>query len=130
MFQSLLHGLSDYSMDERGDIGSWIRIACIEGLASFAETLISRASDIPNFEEYLPPDSFHAAIGGILKQGVERLDGVRQEVGNRFERILQLTAPEIPTGDLWQIHGQSLMQKLFLRYEHISHSRANQINRE
>jgi hypothetical protein len=120
MFQSLLHGLSDYSMDERGDVGSWIRIACIEGLASFVEILISRASNIPNFAEYLPPDNFHAAIGGILKQGVERLDGVRQEVGDRFERLLQLTVPDIPSGDLWQIHGQSFMQKLFLRYEPIS----------
>ena len=115
MFKSLLQGLSDYSMDERGDVGSWIRIACIEGLASFLDTLITRAHDIPNFEGYLPPEYFHAAIGGILKQGVERLDGVRQEAGNRFQLLLQLSAPDIPSGDMWRIHSQSLMQQLFLR---------------
>jgi tubulin-specific chaperone D len=116
LFDALLHGLYDYSMDERGDVGSWIRIACIEGLASFSEILLSHADDIPNFEEYLPSNRFHDTVGGILKQGVERLDSVRQEAGKTFHRLLQLPQPDIVSRNFYRIHGCSLMQELFLTF--------------
>lgn len=115
MYDALQDGLDDYTIDERGDVGSWIRIACVKGLTSFTEILFSYASVIPNFEEYLPASKFHNAIGGMLKQGVERLDSVRQEVGTNITRLLLLQEPAVASGELWRIHGIELMKGLFLR---------------
>jgi tubulin-specific chaperone D len=51
----------------------------------------------------------------MLKQGVERLDNVRQEVGENITRLLLLPQPAVASGELWRIHGKELMKELFLR---------------
>ena len=116
MLDSFIAGLEDYSMDDRGDVGSWVRAACIKGLASGAETLIVNAAIIPNLAEYLPPYKYHEAIAGILKQGVERLDNVRQQAGVQVVRLLSLALPKAPDAEAWRIHGDQLMKDLFLKY--------------
>ena len=116
MLDALLAGLEDYTTDERGDVGSWVRVACVKGLASFAVTLITNASTIPNFSEYLPSSKYHELLAGILKQGVERLDNVRQQAGDQVIRLLQLPLPQVPGCEAWRIRGDQLMRKLFLRY--------------
>lgn len=116
LFDSLLIGLNDYSVDERGDVGSWIRMAAVDGLTTVSSLLLSHARFIPNFAQYLPPDKFHAAVGGILKQGVERLDNVRQHAGQHFLRLLELPLPETANPQGWQVEGQSLFAEL-LRYK-------------
>ncbi len=116
MIDAFQAGLEDYSTDQRGDVGSWIRIACIKGLADFSELLIGNASSIPQFATYFPPQKYHDAIGGILKQGVERLDNVRQQAGQEFLRLLRQPLPTVPDAAAWQINGINLMKGLFLRY--------------
>ena len=113
MFDSLMNGLDDYSTDERGDVGSWIRIACVKGLSEFIYTLLPRAALIPNFADYLPVTKFHDALGGILKQGVERLDNVRQQAGEQIMKLLTLNPDSDRTE--WRIDGASLMEELFSR---------------
>ena len=115
MFEALLAGLEDYTTDERGDVGSWIRIACVKGLASFVELLLSHAREIISLEVYLPPAKFHNAVGGILKQAVERLDNVRQQAGEQLLRLLALPAPSVPRAGEWSIRGEGLMRELFMR---------------
>lgn len=102
-------------MDERGDVGSWIRMVCIKGLADVAEMFLTNASTVPALEEYLPPNQYHQVIGGLLKQGVERLDNVRLQAGQQVVRLLTMQLPDIPGIDRWRIHGESLMKELFLR---------------
>ncbi|KAL0945858.1 hypothetical protein HGRIS_012143 [Hohenbuehelia grisea] len=113
LFQVLLDGLKDYSSDERGDVGSWIRVACVRGLTEVSEVLIRHAKDLPDFEAYLSPHRYHAAIAGILKQGVERLDNVRQDAGACFLRLLRLSPPDVSSCDQWQISGHELLERLF-----------------
>ena len=92
-------GLEDYTVNERGDVGSWVRSASIQGLCSIIETfIISTRSPEPiwamnyvTFSQYVPLDTYHKAIGMILKQGVERLDNVRQCVGRLFPLLLALS---------------------------------------
>ncbi|KAI0086506.1 ARM repeat-containing protein [Irpex rosettiformis] len=109
VFSSFLSGLEDYSTDERGDVGSWIRIACVKGIADYSTAIISNASTISQGEEYLPLVKFHEGIAGILKQGVERLDNVRQQAGEQLLRLLPLSSH----ATAWQIHGEGLMRELF-----------------
>ncbi|KAK7469200.1 hypothetical protein VKT23_003691 [Stygiomarasmius scandens] len=118
MFDALLSGLADYTIDERGDVGSWIRIACIRGLTSFIETLIDNACNISDFKQYLPSEKYHEAIRGILKQGVERLDNVRQESGECLRRILRLAPPaSVPDPGNWVIFNSSFFTQLFINDE-------------
>lgn len=115
MTDALIDGLTDYTSDERGDVGSWVRVACVKGLASFIQTLFTHASALPEFSNYLPPESYHSAIGGILKQGVERLDNVRQQAGDSFTTLLLLPPPAVDGSSLWRIYGEKRMKELFLR---------------
>ncbi|GAW05740.1 TBCD protein [Lentinula edodes] len=95
IFDALLGGLNDYSVDERGDVGSWIRIACVN------------------------------ALGGILKQGVERLDNVRQESGRTFTKLLSLSPPDVDNSDRWIIHRSDFLQGLFVTGEETGWNDAN-----
>ena len=117
IFDSLLAGLEDYSTDQRGDVGSWIRMACVKGIADYSTAIISNASSISRSDEYLPLAKFHEGIAGILKQGVERLDNVRQQAGEQLLRLLSYSSDrDTSQADRWRIHGDHLMHELFLRY--------------
>ncbi|KAF9468537.1 tubulin folding cofactor D C terminal-domain-containing protein [Collybia nuda] len=113
IYETMLRGLDDYSVDERGDVGSWIRLACIQGLTSFSKLLISNAGNIPSFGTYFPASNFHRAIAGILKQGVERLDNVRQEAGENFVQLISLKPPVVDNGIAWELPGRPLLEEIF-----------------
>ena len=111
ILSTLLSGLRDYTIDERGDVGSWIRIACVQGLTSCIEDLFSVAESVTDFADYLPVSSYQQAIAGILKQGVERLDNVRQEAGTCISRLSKLTP--VQRAELtWSLPSLSLLQEL------------------
>ena len=113
LFDALDSGLEDYTTDERGDVGSWIRIACIRALGSVIEDLFRISGSLPDFPSFLPPHRFHAAIGRILRQGVERLDNVRQISGECFMHILKLPLPATEHAERWRIQNIDLMKELF-----------------
>ncbi|KAH8104609.1 TBCD protein [Cristinia sonorae] len=117
MFDALLAGLKDYTTDERGDVGSWIRVACIKGLVDMSIALLSNGAHIQHFEENFPPAKFHEAIAGILKQGVERLDNVREAAGVQLLRLLEFQIPEMSGKERWIAYGDALMRQLFLGNE-------------
>lgn len=110
---ALLEGLTDYTTDERGDVGSWVRISCVLGLSTFVQVLFTHSKSLPKFVEYFPPDKYHAAIGGILKQGVERLDNVRQQTGTQFVKLLRSPLPEVDDKERWKIFRTEMMNDLF-----------------
>ncbi|EDR13279.1 uncharacterized protein LACBIDRAFT_322818 [Laccaria bicolor S238N-H82] len=110
---ALRAGLNDYTIDERGDVGSWVRVASIQGLTSISELMLTNATSIPDFERYFPPENYHAIISGILKQGVERLDNVRQEAGSCFIRLLRLPLPSVADQEKWSLSGLELLKELF-----------------
>ena len=114
-FGVLLDGLKDYTTDERGDVGSWIRCSCVLGLSKFIQILFTHSKSLQNFVEYLPPEKYHAAIGGILKQGVERLDNVRQQTGIQFMKLLRSGPPDVDGRERWKIFGAEMINELFPR---------------
>ncbi|KAJ7250897.1 armadillo-type protein [Mycena haematopus] len=87
LLDALLKGLEDYTLDERGDVGSWVRIACLRGLTAVCEIVIPSAGTVlaATFDQYFPAPKYHGIVQGVLKQGVERLDNVRQEAGEWTE---------------------------------------------
>lgn len=141
LYEALQQGLSDYTTDERGDVGSWIRIACIQGLTTISEMLSSNGqafytistdhddtSPACDLRKYLPPRQYHKAANGILKQGVERLDNVRQEAGEAFTRLMKLQTGDRGPNDEktkgtseWDLPGFTILDKLFLQYVYPFH---------
>ncbi|KZS90474.1 TBCD protein [Sistotremastrum niveocremeum HHB9708] len=107
-----IDGMQDYTIDERGDVGSWIRIACIDGLVSISQLLLQHVPQAAKLLELLPPDMFHEAVGALFKQGVERLDNVRQRVGERFASLIDLSLRLDDLKSRWRISGDQMIQKL------------------
>ncbi|KAH9980287.1 TBCD protein [Lactifluus volemus] len=110
MYNALISGLEDYTTDERGDVGSWVRIASIQGLTSVSLTLLTLARSGVTYTEYIPANLYQKAIGGILKQGVERLDNVRQQAGQSVIRLLSCPVHS----NAWKFHGEELFKGLLL----------------
>lgn len=117
LLDALLKGLQDYTIDERGDVGSWIRIACLRGLTAFCEILIPNANTVlvKSFDEFFPATKYHGIVAGVLKQGVERLDNVRQDAGECFQALLRQAPPGVRNGDAWTPQGLPLLRELFAR---------------
>lgn len=116
MFSALISGLDDYAVDERGDVGSWVRMASLQGIVAYALTLYKHAQVLPDLAAFLPPERFHIAAAGILKQGVERLDNVRQTAGESIGRLLRASLPDVQGAERWRVHGHSLLCELFFTY--------------
>ncbi|WJX15239.1 hypothetical protein P8452_05407 [Trifolium repens] len=121
---SLFKALDDYSVDNRGDVGSWVREAALDGLEKCTYMLckidksgcLSGISDrneiepvvhpltdsmLKNNEERLLFDENLAAnlVGGICKQAVEKMDKLRETAANILYRILYnqiIYIPHIP----------------------------------
>jgi hypothetical protein len=115
VLNALDSGLDDYTMDERGDVGSWVRMACIQGLASIFEDLFRVSGSIPEFANYLPAQRYHSVVARILRQGVERLDNVRQIAGHCLLRLFRIPLPNVSHQEEWRIKGSELMMELFLK---------------
>lgn len=110
---SLFEALDDYSVDNRGDVGSWVREAALHGLEKCTYMLcrigrsacLSRKSDGNEIESAVQPltdnmfknnaelflfDENLATnlVGGICKQAVEKMDKLREIAANVLYRIL------------------------------------------
>ncbi|KIR54961.1 cofactor D [Cryptococcus gattii Ru294] len=71
--RAFIKGLEDYSTDQRGDVGSWVRIASLD---SIGRVLASLSPPSP-LSSILEPGIYDEVIGGLVKQGVEKLESVR-----------------------------------------------------
>lgn len=91
VFECFLLALSDYNMDRRGDVGSWSRLAAMDGLERLTFAAIT-ANDV------LGPGYFDGQlcvqiIGGLLKQAAEKIDSVRAHAGGCLTRLLVIDSP-------------------------------------
>lgn len=83
---ALTRALDDYTTDQRGDVGSWIRAAAVDALARLLSTLA------PSNSQFIPQEAFMAATAGIAKQAVEKLDVVRDAATAAWQRLLDAQA--------------------------------------
>lgn len=83
LFDLLFAGLNDYTTDQRGDVGSWVRMASMIGLV---DLLIA---DKAALYEAWPIMALEMAVSGLLKQSIERIDGVREVAVQQLLRLQQ-----------------------------------------
>ncbi len=55
VFGSLLSAMDDYNTDRRGDVGSWSRVAAMEGLEALTYLAISASNTFPHNLKNIPP---------------------------------------------------------------------------
>ncbi|XP_030470997.1 tubulin-folding cofactor D [Syzygium oleosum] len=120
VMMSLFNALDDYSVDNRGDVGSWIREAAMDGLERCTYILCKRdslsSSARPLGVEHLPNLSNDALVendrsllfdtnlattlvAGIVKQAVEKMDKLREAASTVLQRVLynrEIFVPFIP----------------------------------
>mmetsp|Transcript_8740 Transcript_8740/g.14333 ORF Transcript_8740/g.14333 Transcript_8740/m.14333 type:complete len:766 (-) Transcript_8740:366-2663(-) len=95
--EALLLGLSDYSVDKRGDVGSWVREASLVALDRLVRLLwqASLLSQDSTEEKPLLEEFCQQVIGGMLQQASEKIDRVRKCAGEALARTLHLPSPPI-----------------------------------
>ncbi|KAL6573688.1 hypothetical protein OROHE_002147 [Orobanche hederae] len=107
VMETLLKALDDYSVDNRGDVGSWVREAAMDGLERCTYILCKqdyvglteRSEHVDYVLELSTADSsqlhllFDAnlatrVVGGICKQAVEKMDKLRETAAKILHRLL------------------------------------------
>lgn len=109
VMQSLFRALEDYSVDNRGDVGSWIREAAMIGLERCTYILCKRDSSVlqsksqgiesgeqnkgyvlenDQMQSLFDANLAETLVGGIVKQAVEKMDKIREIAAKVLQRIL------------------------------------------
>uniref|UniRef100_A0A2N9FXF6 Tubulin-folding cofactor D C-terminal domain-containing protein n=1 Tax=Fagus sylvatica TaxID=28930 RepID=A0A2N9FXF6_FAGSY len=121
VMMSLVKALDDYSVDNRGDVGSWVREAAIDGLERCIYILCKRDSigstrrsdgnesvlELPTcdmiknnqMDSLFDVNLASILVGGICKQAVEKMDKLREAAAKVLQRILYnktIYVPYIP----------------------------------
>ncbi|KAL8192430.1 hypothetical protein R6Q57_027615 [Mikania cordata] len=98
VMQSLFNALEDYSVDNRGDVGSWVRTAAMNGLEK-CTYILSKSDKLDGNESLFDANIATNLVGGLVKQAVEKMDRLREVAAKTLQRILNSEAvfvPEIP----------------------------------
>lgn len=84
IFDCLLKALDEYTIDNRGDIGAWVREASMSVLH---QMLINCPP------ERLEPDVVHEVMSGLAQQSVEKIDRTRGMAGKLFHSLVHHNPP-------------------------------------
>ncbi|XP_069674548.1 tubulin-specific chaperone D [Periplaneta americana] len=90
-----LEGLTEYTMDSRGDIGAWVREASMTGLQVLTVQVLKSDPSL------LGPELVTKIMVGIAQQAVEKIDRTRAHAGKIFSSLLHSDppVPNIPYRD-------------------------------
>ena len=101
LFGCFVACLDDYAIDNRGDVGSWVRQAAIIALERITYFILNHRLDFYTLE--MGTEMFC----GLIHQSLEKIDRIRKLAGQAIERLLsfQLLLPFVP-------HGPYLIQLL------------------
>ncbi|KAK7502461.1 hypothetical protein BaRGS_00006414 [Batillaria attramentaria] len=89
IYTALLAALGDYSMDSRGDVGSWVREASMTALGDLTE-MVTRVDP-----SLLQPEVVKQMFCSLVQQNCEKIDRTRATAGQVFSKLLY-HRPEVP----------------------------------
>merc|ERR1712032_1308008 len=92
IFRGMLAALEDYSVDNRGDVGSWVRESALLCLTRLTLQLSAKTSEE---EPFLTEENITNLVAGILKQCVEKIDKIRLVAGSMLGFLLYADDPEM-----------------------------------
>lgn len=79
IFHCLFLALNEYTIDNRGDIGAWVREAAMNALYKLIVAMP---------KELLDEKIVHDVVSGLLQQAVEKIDRTRALAGKLFCKII------------------------------------------
>lgn len=82
IYHCFLIGLTEYTQDNRGDIGAWVREASMLGLQTLTLLLTK------HHPETLTEEIILKVSTGIVQQSVEKIDRTRALAGKVFYNLL------------------------------------------
>ncbi|PWN52231.1 ARM repeat-containing protein [Violaceomyces palustris] len=116
ILNALLKGLQDYTTDQRGDVGSWVRSTCVVGLRNMLDLYRDQIKRLKKIDDpWLPEGLFHDVISGVLKQSVERIDSVRHTAGTQLIHLYRTLSKN--QGFAFTPHGKEALDKIGNRFE-------------
>ncbi|RHZ45413.1 hypothetical protein Glove_680g46 [Diversispora epigaea] len=118
MIEAAFIGLEDYSVDLRGDIGSWIRKASMMYLGVICPLMARLDQKDPKCKPWLSDELIKKVFGELLKQSVERIDKIRTCAGNILTELLYAKSDD---GGNWlfDITGREVLQSILPKDEEI-----------
>ncbi|KAI9499220.1 tubulin folding cofactor D C terminal-domain-containing protein [Zychaea mexicana] len=112
-FEALLNSLqlclADYSTDQRGDVGSWVRSASMECLQCLLPLIARIDATSPPETCFLTTTGITRVIAALLKQSVERIDRVRDCAGTVLCDLLYTKSTKNPV--LLDIPNREMLEK-------------------
>ncbi|XP_043244301.1 tubulin-specific chaperone D-like [Amphibalanus amphitrite] len=95
IYDCLLTGLEDYTSDNRGDVGAWIREAAISGLQRVTLMVTGACPEL------LSDDMVRRTMTGLSQQAVEKIDRTRSVAGAALSALLHADppVPRVPDRD-------------------------------
>nr|XP_019014520.1 uncharacterized protein I206_00602 [Kwoniella pini CBS 10737]OCF53301.1 hypothetical protein I206_00602 [Kwoniella pini CBS 10737] len=107
ILQTFIQGLNDYTTDQRGDVGSWVRIQSLNSIGKVSLNLDPTTTSTVSM-------LLGEIIGGIVKQGVEKLESVRGESAMTLAKLrkagLQWDGMEGMNIDLEKLENEGFRQ--------------------
>ncbi|KAG0313904.1 hypothetical protein BGZ97_009783 [Linnemannia gamsii] len=91
ILQMYFRGLEDYSVDHRGDVGSWIREASMQGLQTMVPIvarLDHHLTPAQADQHYLSDEDHVQVLAKLLQQSVEKIDRIRGAAATAMVAIL------------------------------------------
>eukprot|EP00958_Prasinococcus_capsulatus_P008944 scaffold879_cov410-Prasinococcus_capsulatus_cf.AAC.29 len=91
---ALMDAMCDYSVDKRGDVGSWVREAAMESIGEVAALMCS--------SRQLSREVFATILKGLVKQSVEKINRIRETAGKVLAKLVHGLEgiPELPDLDI------------------------------
>ncbi|GMH40040.1 hypothetical protein BSKO_07944 [Bryopsis sp. KO-2023] len=86
-----LDAMEDYCVDNRGDVGSWIRNASMESLRLILAMLSEKSS-----KHLVTEDLLVRVVGLILRNCVERISRMRENAAHHLKLLLEVPDLDIP----------------------------------
>ncbi|XP_014252404.1 tubulin-specific chaperone D [Cimex lectularius] len=92
LLECMTEGMTDYTKDDRGDTGAWVRESSMSGIQSILQLVSKCAPDL------LTPAIITKCMQRIGQQAVERIDRTRALAGTVFSALLHNSnqVPHIP----------------------------------
>ena len=110
VFIALLNGMCDYSTDSRGDVGSWVREACMMGMRNVCNVVLRVCESNQELAEtYLAQDLVTNMVAKVLQQSVEKIDKIRACAGDVLLWAIDQNLPHL--------NGVEQLRTAFVRYD-------------
>lgn len=92
IFEGFMTGIADYSVDNRGDVGSWVREETIHGFRNFFYFLynFTQIHQNWNLHSLLTPSNCHKMMCVLIQQSLEKLDRLRGVAMKTIHELIHL----------------------------------------